>query len=175
MSHMDMGKMRTENSGLVRKAILEVIPDLSYDDELDDLEQDVWLKATASAGTYDPSKSKATTWLYTVAQSVAKNHLRHRAAQPELVYAGGLYSEDEDGYSVPYYDQLGSDMDTPDLLAEAAQGMVLECHGLTRAERRVFDLVWKRGYSIQEASDQIGTSYTVVSTLVSRIKAKYIC
>ena len=77
-----------EYKTMVRSAILKVIPSLSYDDELDDLEQEAWAKAWASNEQYDESKSKIQTWLHRIATSVAIDYLRAQAAQkrPTLVF-----------------------------------------------------------------------------------------
>lgn len=86
-------------SNMVRGAILKVIPSVGYDTELDDIEQETWLKAWEKRNSFDPDKAQIQTWLTMLAHGTAVDYVRREGAQkrPPLVLESTLPE-------VPYYE-----------------------------------------------------------------------
>ena len=66
---------------LVAKAVHQVVNDLSA---VEDVMQDIFMKAFKKIHLYKPALGKFTVWLVTVARNEAINHLRRRKRQPHV-------------------------------------------------------------------------------------------
>jgi len=175
MNKVEFSQAVKTYKSMVRKAILDVAPSLSYDD-VDDLEQDVWTKAWAAADSFDPDKAKIQTWLYTTAQNMTKDWLKTQNRRPELVPEALFQSEDEDGCAVPYYDQFGGDPGADPMLmleAEQEQDRLGICVGQMPArEQQVWELCFEQELSATEAAGIMGLTPSTVRTLVQRIRER---
>jgi RNA polymerase sigma factor (sigma-70 family) len=97
----------------------------------DDLLGEVWLRAFAARGGYDPARSDALPWLYGIARNVLREHWR--AGQP----AGFLPGPDV----VDPWDDVNARLD----LAATARAMLTAVRALPSAERDVLLLVaWEQ-------------------------------
>lgn len=174
-----------EYRGMVRSAILKLIPSLNYN-FLDDVEQEVWLKAWESREQFDPEKSQIQTWLYNVATTVGIDHIRSENAEkrPELLYLDhvlpqGGTSEDEE---IPYYEDspnpaaFGSDSmpghspsaEDEALAMQRSSLMRKRVDMLAQRERDILSLAYDQDYSAREIADELGLEYDNVRQIMAR-------
>lgn len=176
-----------EYNGMVRAAILKVIPSLGYGQDLDDLTQEAWAKAWERRDKFDPEKAQIQTWLHRQATDVSIAHLREQAAQkrPTLVLPGSTEAVDIDGAGMgimPYYEQApainshGSDAMPPhapgaDEVAsrdEVAADIVKKFDELGQRERDILSLAYDEDLSAREIAATLGLEYDNVRQIMAR-------
>lgn len=180
--------MVKEYKTMVRSAILKTIPSLSYDGELDDLEQEAWAKAWESRDQYDPEKSQVQTWLHRIATSVAIDYLRAQAAQkrPTLVLRDTVLVEGGAGLSeVPYYEappaasEFGSDAMPPHapsaeeecVAIEKSLAMRARVDDLSAQAQHILSLAYDEDYSAREIAEEMGLGYDNVRQILARSRS----
>lgn len=169
-------------SGLVRKAILRVAPQMSFDD-VDETEQDVWAKVVSSLSTFDDSKSSFDTWVHNIATGETARRLRDqfRQKRPRTV-SGAMFEEcADDGTSEPYYDALARP-DREDTYTESAEECAARSGHADRVlawiatlpdqQRRVAELVFVEELPATKAADQLGLAASTVRNTVQQIRTK---
>ena len=158
---------------MVRKAILDVIPSLSFED-VDDVAQDVWMRVWEKRDQYKPSAAALSTWVHEIATSVAKNYVRdNMERQPELVPDSQLTCEDEDGFAESWLEQHVVDLESPDRLLSLSEGWRVGYDSLSTSERAVFALAYSdEAMTSQEIADELQISASTVRTYLQRIRAK---
>lgn len=160
-----------EHSKAIRKILKEY--EESWD-VIDDLEQEVYLRALQS----DPPAGdiKDVTWMCAIAKNVGRMHVRAAHADKRANEVGEVYIEgdfDEGGYMTPYYDRgdLSADLsDRQELLDpyyeyEAEQALDAR---LSAMPDRMADVVMRRlaGLSNPEIAEQLGVAEKTVRNLV---------
>lgn len=181
MTRQEFTQYVKEYKGLVRGAILDVLPSLSFDDTLDELEQDTWLRAWERRGTYDPDKSQIQTWLHTIAASVAVDWAREQAAtkRPTLVFQHQLpVAVDDDDCEVPYYENADPpyhpSAEDEAVALEERNAILARIGKLSLAEQRILSLKYEKGMTSQEIADKLSvSSAAAVRKIIERTK-KYV-
>ena len=132
---------------------LKVLGDRSMAEEL---VQEVFLKVWRSSGTFDPTRSSFSTWLYRVTRSVAFDLSRKRARRVRPVSDGD-----------PYLDSAGDSTAGPQEVVDESWlswrvSRALET--LDAPHREVIDLAYFGGLSQREISEQTGVPLGTVKT-----------
>ncbi len=130
----------------------------------EDLLQEVFFKVWRSSGTFDPSRSSFSTWLYRVTRSVALDLYRKRKRRVSLVAEGDSYLEASRDYSAePQRVVDGSWL---------AWQVTRALEALDASHREVIDLAYFEGLSQREISERTGVPLgTVKSRTASAFKS----
>jgi RNA polymerase sigma-70 factor, ECF subfamily len=128
-----------------------------------EITQDVFVRACASAHTYQPGKARVSSWLVSIARHRAIDELRRRRSRPEIVLMD--WSDDASpelpGRPLP---------DNPEELLESVQdrrriwSAVAE---LPREQRVVLALAYFKGLSHSQIAEQLGEP---LGTVKSRVR-----
>lgn len=95
----------------------------------EDLAQDVMVAVWRRAGSYDPSKAKASTWVFVVARNAWIDKLRREKV--ELAYRSGLDEPEESGDEAP---------DEAAMRAQTEERMRVALEALSPEQRQVVQL-----------------------------------
>lgn len=139
---------------------------LGDDAGLDDLVQETFWRMWTRAGTYEPKRGRAASWLFGIAHHLAIDHLRRRQSRPDPVEL-----EPAEGYP-----DLSTDV------AEAAQAsieskLVREAfQALPGDQRKVLELAYFEGRTRREIADvlqvPLGTVHTRARLGLMKLRAE---
>jgi RNA polymerase sigma factor (sigma-70 family) len=136
----------------------------------EDLHQEVWLAVARAALTFDPSKARFVTWLFTIARNKVMDHFRRVGADPLLPHeaplGGGGGDDDE---SAPP-DVADPHAITPDAVLQNRQlaaALLREVQALPFAQRETFVLFAQHDMSLEDVAHitQVG-----IETAKSRLR-----
>ena len=133
-------------SATLYKVLLNLVKE---SDQAEDLLQDTFIKIWTNHGSYDPQKSSLFTWMVTIARNVALDDLRAAKIRVKaLAYMsdcsiGVTYSNVIEG--IPHKSLL---------------------HPLTPPQQAVFDLIYFKNHTYQEASELLGLPLGTIKTHV---------
>lgn len=139
--------------------------------EAEDLAQEVFLRIYRSRKAYKP-RAKFSTWLFTIANNLASNHLRGKGRHPRMGLEGGAASPDSTVMR-PVVDRLSATGGTP-----SAQMRQVELSEVVRAaleqlgeDQRMAVLLNKfEEMSYAEIADVMGRSEPAIKSLLSRAR-----
>ncbi len=135
------------------KSLYAVIFDLIKEEEVaKDLLQEVFVKIWKHFETYDPAKGRFYTWMINIARNAAKDVLRsktHRNSQKNLSAENFVHLQDESNQPTNRIDFIG--------IQEFIKKLKPKCI-------QIIDLLFFKGYTQQEASDELQIPLGTVKT-----------
>lgn len=137
--------------------------------EAEDRTQDTFLRLYRSRRRYQP-RAKFTTWLFHIAQNVARNALRTRARKP-CVPLGRLSGPDEDGQSSDRF--LAERWEAPSRPLERAElaGVVRDAvAGLGGRQRQALELHQFADWTYEEIAAEMAMSLPAAKGLLYRAR-----
>lgn len=136
---------------------------------IDDICSRSFEKAFRQISSYDPAKSKFSTWLKTIARNTALDTLEQEGrARRKYV------SLDDSTVTLPMVDQLGDDVDTPleSIIKEEDNVKTLACiEGLPEIYREIARKRMVDGLQYREIAEETGLELNTVRTRIRRAKA----
>lgn len=176
MNRAEFNKLVKDQERMVIGEIKKIVPDINPED-LQEVTQDVWIAAWETRSGYTGTAA-AQSWLGGVARNQTRKWVRAEMAhkRQQIVYEHDLPNvQDEDG-TVAYYD-AGPAPHAPSAedvaVAEERIGEIeVEYSKLTPLQRRVINLKYNKGLSNIDIAASLGTSPSVVSSLLSTLRAK---
>jgi RNA polymerase sigma-70 factor, ECF subfamily len=127
---------------------------------VEELVQDVFLKVWRSAGTFDPSRSSFSTWLYRVTRSAAIDLYRKRAHKVHPVPNGELHVAAARDFS----EDPQKMVDESWLSWRVSRALEV----LDAPHREVIELAYFRGFSQREISERSGMPLGTVKSRTKR-------
>lgn len=127
----------------------------------EDLHQEVWLAVARSAATFDGSRARFVTWLFTIARNKVMDHFRR---QPGIVY---LAADRGDAGDADIVDAAAL---TPERIVhdrQLAAAIVREVQALPYVQREAFVLFVQAGLSLDEVAQ---ISDVGIETAKSRLR-----
>jgi RNA polymerase sigma-70 factor, ECF subfamily len=135
------------------KSLYAVIADIVKDEEVaKDLLQDVFVKIWKNLDSFDSSKGRLYTWIINIARNAAKDVLRsktHRNSQKNLSAENFVHLQDESNQPTNRIDFIG--------IQEFIKKLKPKCI-------QIIDLLFFKGYTQQEASDELQIPLGTVKT-----------
>lgn len=136
---------------------------------IDDICSRSFEKAFRQISSYDPAKSKFSTWLKTIARNTALDTLEQEGrARRKYV------SLDDSTVTLPMVDQLGDDVETPleSIIKEEDNVKTLACiEGLPEIYREIARKRMVDGLQYREIAEETGLELNTVRTRIRRAKA----
>lgn len=136
---------------------------------IDDICSRSFEKAFRQISSYDPAKSKFSTWLKTIARNTALDTLEQEGrARRKYV------SLDDSTVTLPMVDQLRDDVDTPleSIIKEEDNVKTLACiEGLPEIYREIARKRMVDGLQYREIAEETGLELNTVRTRIRRAKA----
>jgi RNA polymerase sigma factor (sigma-70 family) len=134
----------------------------------EDLHQEVWLAVARSALTFDPSKAKFVTWLFTIARNKVMDHFRRVGADPVVAHEVPQLGDEEASPEGP--DVADPHAITPDAVLQNRQlaaALLREVQALPFAQRETFVLFAQHDMSLEDVAHitQVG-----IETAKSRLR-----
>lgn len=140
---------------------------LGNEDDASDLAQETFVRVYRARESYDPAR-KFTTWLYSIAANLARNHLRWRARHPAVSMDG---TKDEGGQGLK--DTLPAEGATPGeavVSEELVQTVRAAVQQLPENLREVVVLCEWQDCSMAEAAAILGTTVKAVESRLYRAR-----
>jgi len=128
-----------------------------------DVHQETWIAVARAAGTFDATKARFVTWLFTIARNKLMDHLRHRSTVVRLFAEPAGDADLPDGLPADASWQPEQRFES----SEAGQALVDQVSRLPRVQREAFVLFALEDLSLQEIADVSGVG---VETVKSRIR-----
>jgi RNA polymerase sigma-70 factor (ECF subfamily) len=188
MNKEDFTLLVVDYRTMVRGAIIKAVPSISYDMDLDDLEQETWLKAWEHRDQYDPARGAVQTWLFRIAHSVAVDWLRAQQAakRPDLAFRGDGEMATHGGAYTEYYDapladcEFGSDALPPHYPSaeqeyeaqERALALDEEFCKLPEREQAILHMAYEEDMSAQEIAERLGLGYGNVRRIMGEARKR---
>lgn len=171
ITRKEFDKLYRRYRNMVRGVIYEYEKDTSV---VSDLMHDVFLRAWERRDQYDPDKAQAQTWLHTIAQSVAANHVRDKTERsPEILSEWELGEEYAHvDYGESWLEQNYVDADDPEAMLIAEEEFLLAMQDLTPTEEVVYSLMWDEGLSADEVAERLKIARATVDVHVFNIRGK---
>lgn len=136
--------------------------------EAEDAVQDVFVQIWRTADRYDPSRSKLITWVMLISRRMLIDRLRRRMIRPQ---SGSL--DESVGIPAPPDSATAAD---PELLEHFTK-VRRRMGELPELQRDVIDLVYIKGFSLQEVAEQrdmpVGTVKSALSRGLQRLREKF--
>lgn len=139
--------------------------------EAEDLAQEVFLRIYRSRKAYKP-RAKFSTWLFTIANNLASNHMRGKGRRPKTTGEGGPVSPDSTGLR-PVVDQVSATGGTPSAQMRQVElsEVVREALDQLGEDQRMAVLLNKfEEMSYSEIADVMGRSEPAIKSLLSRAR-----
>jgi len=137
--------------------------------EAEDAVQDVFVQIWRSADRYDPSRSKLITWVMLISRRMLIDRLRRRMVRPPF----GVLDET---IGVPEPEKAYASALDPELVEHFAK-IRRRMGELPELQRDVIDLVYIKGFSLQEVAEQrgmpVGTVKSALSRGLQRLREKF--
>jgi RNA polymerase sigma factor (sigma-70 family) len=133
---------------------------------VEDLHQEVWLAVARAALTFDASKARFVTWLFSIARNKVMDHFRRVSADVVLHGAATLPGATEAGEGADPFDTSTEVADphavTPERVLhnrQLASALLREVQALPFAQRETFVLFAQHDMSLQDVAHitQVGT------------------
>jgi len=140
-------------------------------DRAEDLVQDTFVRVYRHLHRYDPSR-KFSTWIYTIAGNLAKNELRNRSRNPQVLFQTLTRNREEDDRPLQWEDRSYS----PDDMAEKRnlRDIVEETiEELPDHHRKIFRLREMEGKTYEEISEITGVKLGTVKSRLNRARNKF--
>jgi RNA polymerase sigma-70 factor (ECF subfamily) len=137
-------------------------------DEAEDLCQEVFLRIYKARKGYRP-RAKFSTWLFTIANNLALNHLRSKGRNPSVPIGGASGSQS----MAPVARQLIGREITPSAQLRKAEltDLVREALGMLNEDQKMAVLLNKfEGMSYAEIADVMGRSPAAIKSLLARAR-----
>jgi RNA polymerase sigma factor (sigma-70 family) len=145
----------------------------------EDLHQEVWLAVARAALTFDPSKARFVTWLFTIARNKVMDHFRRVGADPVVAHAAQVLDGDDagdgagagpGGSEVEMPDVADPHAITPDAVLQNRQlaaALLREVQALPFVQRETFVLFAQHEMSLEDVAHitQVG-----IETAKSRLR-----
>ncbi len=144
-------------------------------DEAEDLTQDVFLRIYRARKGYKP-KAKFSTWLFTIANNLAMNHLRSRGRNPASAMGMGMGFEGSSGTEMglrPLEDQALARDGTPSSQMRSVElsDVVREALDVLGVDQKLAVLLNKfEDMSYADIADVMGRSEAAVKSLLARAR-----
>ncbi|KGQ21226.1 sigma-70 family RNA polymerase sigma factor [Thermus filiformis] len=129
----------------------------------EDLVQEAFVRVYERAGSFDPRRAPARTWLLSLAHHLAVDELRRRRARPRL-----LEPDPEEAEAA--FDLPGERLDEEAALDRVRLGEALKV--LSPEERAVIQALFYEGYTHEEAAQRLGLPLGTVKTRARRALLK---
>ncbi len=117
---------------------------------VEDLHQEVWLAVARSARTFDASRSRFVTWLFTIARNKVMDHFRRASG---VVYLSGASGDESVSLAADLHDMSPEKVTHNRQLAAA---IVREVEALPLAQRETFVLFAHHELSLDEVAQVTG-------------------
>lgn len=134
---------------------------LGNKESCEDLTGDVFYSCLKSYGSYDPSKSKISTWIYTIASNKLKNYYRDKKEHVSI-----------DGTEAISALPDGTDMDKAVYITQMKEHLTAAFCVLSERERTVVKLKYFSGLTSEEAALQAGTTSGNIRVILTRALKK---
>lgn len=115
----------------------------------EDLTSDVFVKVYEKIDTFDDSKAKISTWIYTIARNRLIDYYRTRRVAEEI----------------PEEMRDGSDVEEEVCNNQVLETLANTLEKLDEKERDILILHYYEGYKLKEVADIVGISYSYVKML----------
>lgn len=137
--------------------------------EAEDAVQDVFVQIWRTADRYDPSRSKLITWVMLISRRMLIDRLRRRMIRPPM---GAL----DESIGLPAPQGAYASAVDPELMEHFAK-VRRRMGELPELQREVIDLVYIKGFSLQEVAEQrqmpVGTIKSALSRGLQRLREKF--
>lgn len=127
----------------------------------EDLNQEVWLAVARAAGSFDASKARFVTWLFTIARNKVMDHFRGASTVVRLA---------ADSAEAEVHDPPDDDRLSPECMAQnhqLAEALVREVQALPFAQRETFVLFAHNELTLDEVAH---ITHVGVETAKSRLR-----
>ncbi len=167
MARFQTGDMRAFEVLLVRhrRGVFSFILRFANDrDTAEDLLQDVFMRVVDKAGSFE-SRSKFTTWLYTIARNLCIDHLRKMRHRRTLSLDQPVSPGEESGMTL--MDRIESRNPAPDSQAHdrrVRQHILKAIAGLSQEQREVFLMREEAGLPFDEIARVVGAPTNTVKS-----------
>jgi RNA polymerase sigma factor (sigma-70 family) len=137
----------------------------------EDLHQEVWLAVARAALTFDPSKARFVTWLFTIARNKVMDHFRRVGADPVVAHAVPLDDDNPAGDSAADLPEVADPHAiTPEAVLQNRQlaaALLREVQALPFVQRETFVLFAQHDMSLEDVAHitQVG-----IETAKSRLR-----
>ena len=140
-------------------------------DRAEDLAQEVFVRVYRHIRRFDTSK-KFSTWIYTIASTLAKNELRNRSRNPLVLFQTLTSSWDDDHRPLPFED---SSMRPDDLYRKRHLQDLVEraADELPEHHREVFILREIEGKTYEEIAEITSTNLGTVKSRLNRARNSF--
>jgi RNA polymerase sigma factor (sigma-70 family) len=134
----------------------------------EDVHQEVWLAVARAAASFEPSKARFVTWLFTIARNKVIDHFRRSAGEAALTISLTVHDDDDDEPLVN--GMADSHAITPEDVAhnrQLAAALLREVQALPFVQRETFVLFAQQDLSLEEVAHitQVG-----IETAKSRLR-----
>jgi len=167
---VDEGDMVTKIFRKDKMAIRAIICEYETDyDVVDELMQDTFLKAWEKRDNFN-AESKMLTWICQIAKNVARDYVKSKRGEPDLVPEETLKCADSDGYT----DTLVASVPDDDP-AEAYGAQDMLDNAMSMMTPRMAQAVQLRldGYSNQDIADEMRCSVSRVYAYISESRGYF--
>jgi RNA polymerase sigma factor (sigma-70 family) len=135
----------------------------------EDVHQEVWLAVARAAASFDASKARFVTWLFTIARNKVMDHFRRTGGEAALTVTLTVDADNEDDES-PLNDLVDAHAVTPEHVAhnrQLAAALLREVQALPFVQRETFVLFAQQDLSLEEVAHitQVG-----IETAKSRLR-----
>ena len=140
-------------------------------DRAEDLVQDTFVRVYRHLHRFDVSR-KFSTWVYTIAGNLAKNELRNRSRDPQVLFQTLTKNREEDDRPLEWEDRSYSpdDMAEKRNLREIVEETIEE---LPDHHRKIFRLREMEGKTYEEISEITGVKLGTVKSRLNRARNRF--
>ncbi|MER3553479.1 MAG: RNA polymerase subunit sigma [Meiothermus sp.] len=129
----------------------------------EDCVQEVFGRIWKGAGSFDPKRTSARSWLLAVAHHQAVDLVRRQAARPQAVEPDAEHEDEA-------FDVAGPSLDEGGALDRVRIQKALTA--LSQEERRVIEVLYYQGYAHGEAAERLGIPLGTLKTRTRRALEK---